>query len=216
MRRTKEAADQTRSAILDAAERVFFERGVSQTSLGHIAAAAGCTRGAIYWHFRGKSDLFMAMRERAFLPQEEFFEAQDILNDADPLAALQRTTIESLARFAADERAKRVTTILVLRCEYVGEMEEVTLCQREADDRMCRNVERALERAAALGQLDPAWTAQRATDACICAYTGLFTHWLRSGEDFDLVALGGQIFGSLFGGMRAADAAANRRLEAAE
>jgi len=216
MRRTKEAADQTRSAILDAAETVFFERGVSQTSLTHIASAAGCTRGAIYWHFRGKSDLFMAMRERAFLPQEEFFEAQDILNDPDPLGALLRTTIESLKRFAADERAKRVTTILVLRCEYVGEMEEATLCQREADDRMRRNVRDALERAATLGQLDPAWDAERATDACVCAYTGLFTHWLRSSEGFDLAALGAQVFDSLFQGLRAPGSAAGRRLEAAE
>ena len=57
VRRTKEEAQETRNSILDAAERVFFEKGVSRTSLADIAQAAGVTRGAIYWHFAHKSDL---------------------------------------------------------------------------------------------------------------------------------------------------------------
>jgi TetR/AcrR family acrAB operon transcriptional repressor len=50
-RKTKEEAQETRNAILDAAELVFQEHGVSHTSLAEIAAAAGVTRGAVYWHF---------------------------------------------------------------------------------------------------------------------------------------------------------------------
>ncbi len=38
-------------------------RGVSSTSLGEIAKAAGVTRGAIYWHFKDKSDLFSEIWE---------------------------------------------------------------------------------------------------------------------------------------------------------
>ena len=41
VRRTKEEAQETRNSILDAAERVFFEKGVSRTSLADIAQAAG-------------------------------------------------------------------------------------------------------------------------------------------------------------------------------
>ena len=75
VRKTKEEAQETRNAILDAAERVFLERGVSHTSLAEIAAAAGVTRGAIYWHFANKSDVFDALFERVFAPLEERFEA---------------------------------------------------------------------------------------------------------------------------------------------
>ena len=61
VRRTKEEAQETRNRILDAAERVFVERGVGRSSLNEIATAAGVTRGAIYWHFQDKADVFNAM-----------------------------------------------------------------------------------------------------------------------------------------------------------
>ena len=60
-RRTKADAQITRSALLDAAELLFDERGVSRTSLADIAQAAGTTRGAIYWHFADKAALFLSL-----------------------------------------------------------------------------------------------------------------------------------------------------------
>ncbi|WP_062208130.1 TetR family transcriptional regulator [Aureimonas sp. AU12] len=203
MRRTKEAAAETRCAILDAAEQMFFERGVSQTSLSQIAAAANVTRGAIYWHFTGKSALFQAMQERAYLPQEEFFQAQNILGESDPMAALHRVTLESIRRFVADERARRVLTILTLRCEYVGEMAEAMICHREAEHHMHRTVVQVFERARDMGLLRAGWTPQLAANACICIFTGIFTEWLQSKEEFDIVEMGTLTFDGLFAGFRA-------------
>lgn len=57
-RKTKEQAQETRLQILEAAVVEFSARGVSATSLTDIANAAGVTRGAIYWHFKNKVDLF--------------------------------------------------------------------------------------------------------------------------------------------------------------
>ena len=48
-RRTKEDAAATRNGLIDAAERVFCEKGVSRASLSDIASAAGATRGALYF-----------------------------------------------------------------------------------------------------------------------------------------------------------------------
>ena len=70
-RRTKENAIATRSSLIDAAEQVFCEKGVSRASLSDIAQAAGATRGAIYWHFKDKLDLFGAMMDRVTLPLEQ-------------------------------------------------------------------------------------------------------------------------------------------------
>jgi TetR/AcrR family acrAB operon transcriptional repressor len=61
VRRTKEEALATRHRLLDAAELLFQAQGVSRTTLNDIARQAGATRGAIYWHFKDKADLFNAM-----------------------------------------------------------------------------------------------------------------------------------------------------------
>src|SRR5256885_1645441 len=64
-RRTKEDAFATRNSLLDAAEQVFYEQGVARASLNEIAQRAGATRGAVYWHFKDKLDLFYAMLDRS-------------------------------------------------------------------------------------------------------------------------------------------------------
>ena len=68
MRRTKDEAERTRRRVLQAARKVFARQGVARTSLEQVARAAGVTRGAVYWHFRNKADLFFQMREQVSLP----------------------------------------------------------------------------------------------------------------------------------------------------
>jgi AcrR family transcriptional regulator len=52
---------QTRAALIDAGREAFLEHGVDGASLAQIAAAAGCTTGAVYANFAGKDDLFLAV-----------------------------------------------------------------------------------------------------------------------------------------------------------
>ncbi|HID8081069.1 TPA: TetR family transcriptional regulator, partial [Pseudomonas aeruginosa] len=47
-RKTKEESQKTRDGILDAAERVFLEKGVGTTAMADLADAAGVSRGAVY------------------------------------------------------------------------------------------------------------------------------------------------------------------------
>ncbi len=95
-RRTKEEAAVTREQLLDAAERVFRERGVAGSTLAEVAAAAGVTRGAVYWHFRDKADLYAAMCERATLPLETMVEDAGATVHADPMAALRELALTAL------------------------------------------------------------------------------------------------------------------------
>ncbi|MFA1549088.1 TetR/AcrR family transcriptional regulator [Actinomadura chokoriensis] len=56
--------EQTRTALLTAAEHLWAERGIHGASLDDIAAAAGLTKGAVYSNFAGKADLLLALMER--------------------------------------------------------------------------------------------------------------------------------------------------------
>lgn len=51
----------TRSRLIKAAERVFAEKGFAAASLEEIAEASGYTRGAVYYNFSGKDELFVAV-----------------------------------------------------------------------------------------------------------------------------------------------------------
>jgi AcrR family transcriptional regulator len=55
---------QTRDVLVEAATEVFERRGYEGASLEEIAETAGFTRGAIYKHFSGKEELFLAVNER--------------------------------------------------------------------------------------------------------------------------------------------------------
>ncbi len=58
-----EQSEVTRTALLQAARELFTERGYADTATDDVAQRVGVTRGALYYHFRDKSDLFRAVVE---------------------------------------------------------------------------------------------------------------------------------------------------------
>ena len=63
MSRRDERKEDTRAELVEAAARVFARRGFHGASVDQIAREAGYSTGAIYWHFAGKDDLFLAVYE---------------------------------------------------------------------------------------------------------------------------------------------------------
>jgi AcrR family transcriptional regulator len=53
----------TRGHLVEAAATVFARRGFHGATVDEIAAEAGVTTGALYWHFAGKEDLFLALAD---------------------------------------------------------------------------------------------------------------------------------------------------------
>ena len=123
MRRTKDESEKTRRQILAAAREEFARRGVTRTTLEHIARAAGVTRGAIYWHFANKAELFNAMREQVTLPlvdRTDFALLEP--PDGDPLTGIE-CFMQSLAEAVLEDKQTRKTfEILSLKCEYVDDL----------------------------------------------------------------------------------------------
>ncbi len=95
-RRSKADALLTRQLILEAAERVFLVNTVSGSSLDMIAKEAGLTRGAIYWHFRDKANLLVAVTESAIASWQTSLRHLLTSHSEDPEANLARLALHPL------------------------------------------------------------------------------------------------------------------------
>jgi TetR/AcrR family acrAB operon transcriptional repressor len=187
-RKTKIEAAITREQLLDAAERVFRDQGVARTSLAEVAAAAGVTRGAVYWHFKDKADLFAAMCERATLPLDALLCDAALAPCADPLGTLRELSIGVLTSLATDARAQAVFEVIFEKTELTGELADLA-GERERERSQCvANVEQLVQRAVAAGQLPPdtdTGLAARLLHACV---GGIMREWVSDKSAYDLAA----------------------------
>jgi TetR/AcrR family acrAB operon transcriptional repressor len=215
VRKTKAEAAVTREQLLDAAERVFSEQGVATTTLGEVAAAAGVTRGAVYWHFRDKADLLGALCERATLPLHAIFEDHEGRAATDPLGVVRAQAVGALSLLARDAHTQAVFRMTF---QASGSGDELgALAQAEERER-CGCLERSgalLERAIALGQLPPDTDATLAAHALHAFIMGLMHAWVQAPQAYDLAAAAPALVDSVITGLvnapprRAVRAAAN-------
>ncbi len=189
-RQTKERAEQTRETILDAAEQVFFKRGVARASIEEIAAEAGVTRGAVYFHFRDKVDLFLGIEERVRLPHEEIMAMLAQSPTADALNLLERIVLSLFARYAAEDRKRIRLTVLLLRCDYVDEMAPALDRQNATYGRFAIELRRYFRDAARGPNLDQDWNPELAALVFQTLMHGALLRWLRSPGDFPLNSSG--------------------------
>jgi TetR/AcrR family acrAB operon transcriptional repressor len=125
VRRTKEEAAATRAQILDAALRVFSRKGYSGTTLEDVAAEAGVTRGAVYWHFKGKADLYTALLQERTAKLGGLYE--EALSPGggrsrSPLASLERLLIRSLEYLQEDPAYRAVMELSWFKTELSPEL----------------------------------------------------------------------------------------------
>ena len=186
VRRTREEALETRSRIIDAAEAVFHERGVAHASLEDVAAAAGVTRGAIYWHFKDKAELFDAMMQRVVMPAECLMESAGARGITDPLSVLRLTTIDVLLRTAREKQMQRVFEIAYHKCEYVGDAEGVRERHIASQNECLKSIEAGFRACVAAGQIPKSVSPRVAAIGAMSLVSGLIANWLLEPSSFPL------------------------------
>ena len=159
---------------------MFRERGVAHASLAEVAAAAGVTRGAVYWHFRDKADLFEALCERVQLPMEAMLARAGETRHADPLGALRALRVDGLARLATDARTQAVFDVIFHKCEFAAEFAAVAARRHATDSGCLANVERLLSRRCASASCR-ATTDTRLAARCVNAFmVGVMHEWVAA------------------------------------
>jgi AcrR family transcriptional regulator len=100
--------------VLDAALVHFAERGYDRATLDDIAASATASKGAVYWYFDNKRDLFVATVERELGRLGEHLEGLASGHEPSPLDRLQRIvagTLDYYARRPAFSAIMKVTAL---------------------------------------------------------------------------------------------------------
>jgi TetR/AcrR family acrAB operon transcriptional repressor len=198
-RRSKEDALATRHRLLDAAEHVFQAQGVSATSLSDIAAEAGATRGAVYWHFKDKADLFNAMMERVTLPLEDAMSAAQ--ESANPLDDLRTAILGGLRRTVHDPQTRRVFEVATHKVEYVSSLCAVQARHLRIRGEGLAHMKAALAAAARLQGVRLAVPAATAAQGLYALVDGLIQNWLLDVDNFDLVRTGRQVVDAYLAGL---------------
>ncbi len=194
VRKTKQEALATRRSILDAAEHLFQAQGVSRTSLHDIASAAGVTRGAVYWHFKNKADLFNAMMERVCLPMEEAGAQLGRDATAAALPALRAQLLDVLARVVRDAQVQRVVDIATSKIEYVAELDAVRTRRLQIRGEYQAHLERTLKLAQKRGEVKATPSARQMAIGIHALLDGLIQNWMLEPAAYPLRKTGAAVF----------------------
>ncbi|MDP2559698.1 TetR family transcriptional regulator [Psychrobium sp. 1_MG-2023] len=198
VRKTKEQAAATRALLLDGAEEVFFSKGFSQTTLMDIANHVQLTRGAIYWHFKNKVELFQAMLERVCSPIDQLSLALTDENEPDPLGKYREFSVNLLKNLAHDKRQQRVFSIIQHKFEYNGTVEQIELRQLDNFLTIDDNIKRTLTNAIKRQQLPHDLDVEQAAITKHAYFCGLIDNWLYQPQRFDLAAMAESLVDNYF------------------
>jgi AcrR family transcriptional regulator len=124
MRRTKEDAEITRQHLLKAAVKVFSEKGYAATRLSDIAEEANVTRGAIYWHFENKRNLFVALFKERVSPVFNLID-QTLSEDLTPLAKIKKVIAVFFEKMGCDQELKTNQRLEIMEMKLRGDFPEI-------------------------------------------------------------------------------------------
>ena len=96
-----ERTQKSRERILDAAADAFMLQGFRETTIDDVAQSIGATKGLIYYHFRSKLDILLAVYERGMERAEEKVQphAQDSASPAERLRAMSVAHLVNIMTF---------------------------------------------------------------------------------------------------------------------
>ncbi|MCS3459407.1 TetR family transcriptional regulator [Aeromonas sp. BIGb0445] len=199
-RRTKEEAQQTRCHIMNTALDLFCHRGLAKTSLTDIAKAADLTRGAIYWHFKNKEELFISLWQELCQPLSHQLDASLNPDEPDPLGRLRFFLHNALLKITRDPGHRQMFTIMYSLETIEIEGEAFTLREHinKESRRFAQDIERSLANGVKHGQLPATLDLTRAATLLHCTLDGYILNWLHFPERIDLAREADYLLDSLF------------------
>lgn len=168
----------TRTLLLRAAARLTATKGFQMTSLDEVAAEAGLTKGAVYWHFASKHDLLLELMQETIRKQLKGRpdEISDIVGARDQAESLARWLENELP----DQNSSTAQAMLFIECSVHPDpqvRDKLRAIVREIVERTTEWIE-ASQKNGAITNLDPNVVAVYLQ----AVLNGLMLNWLIDPE----------------------------------
>jgi len=189
MKSSKESAskrrqsEKTTARILEAALKLFVNKGYHGTSIAEITQAANITKGALYCHFNSKGDLLLALIRKF---ETEFLDNLIRAVSAqlgDPVAKLHR--LLSFASDFAEKNRELCLLATILSAELQGSHSEFDNVFRRLYSKYTRFLQRLIEDGKIRGVFDPGLDTHSLAYVIIAFHDGILLQWQRSRELLD-------------------------------
>ncbi len=166
--------DNTRERLLDAAEKVFAEKGYHEAAVDEIVLQSGTSKGSVYFHFPSKESLFLAVMDHLSARLLKRIE-RDVERETDPTERLRvalRTTVETLCKH------RTLARLLLSKGQSMGPA--FVQKRQEVFSRFAMYTKGLMDEA--LGQSLQSIDTEVAAYALLGAVSELVTRWLESGR----------------------------------
>jgi len=186
MRRTKEDSEETRKNILSAAITVFSDKGVSNATIENIATKANVTRGAIYWHFNNKLEIFDTLYEELHNPFIATIVDDLNKNHPEPIEQLRDLCIRLLVELGDAPEKSAILRLFLQKCDYSGELSVYkdihNTCKNEKIESFTKYFDKAKRQNKIPKTADSALLALSLS----CYIKGIVTEYLDDEQDFNI------------------------------
>lgn len=176
-RKTHDDAEQTKQKLLCSAFTLFRRNGYSGTTIATICKDAGVTKGAFYWHFPSKSELFMSLIDKLHEPLHKVFE-DAMAKDLPPLEKLEGMLIAVLAAMETDDQIYKIFEMLFLKVEHTEDTQPIFERERTEIDEFLGRVQEVVLQGQESGQIRPDIDSQIAARSMLALIAGTTRHWI--------------------------------------
>ncbi len=185
MKRTKEEAAETHETLLKAALKVFSHKGFFAASLEDVAKEANVTRGAIYWHFGSKAELYNALLGKYATLSQEIVQTA-AAQGGSLTDILRRVFIRLLETVATNPELRAMMEITLFKTERTPDLAASQLQRLESSRSLITGVADVMRQGIASGELRRDLDPEDLARAFMAFQNGAIYLWLFDPSSFSL------------------------------
>jgi AcrR family transcriptional regulator len=198
-----DATEKSRDRILTAAYKTIARVGYAAATIDKIAAEAGLTKGAVYWHFENKKELFLEILEKRLAHRllEYPKYAHSAVQLADPLPGIATMLSNQISFAMSDPDWQKIYFSYVLH----GQDKDITKRLHELSSVLLNSGTELLAKMQKDGFIDPRIDTRALAVIWIAVLDGLVLAWLRSPNAIDYASIAPQLAKVLWEGIKRRD-----------